>query len=163
MSSDDLPFVEEFSHGSVAYQDACALRHTFLRLPLGLELTAADKADDATQLHFGLFSCEGGNQENEKGKRLLIGGCIGKLLENENDKTIQFRQVVIHEAWRSQGLGYKLMLETEELLAQRGYKRFILYAVHPCGTAENITLDECECWKIGNIHQNPELLKGATK
>ena len=122
MTSDDLSFVEEFPHGSAAYQEACVLRHTFLRLPLGLELANADKAEDAEQLHFGLFSQE------EDGPHLLIGACIGKPLENEDDKTIQMRQVVIHEAWRSRGLGHKLMLETEELLAGRGYTQFVLYA-----------------------------------
>ncbi len=124
MPSDSAPpFVEEFPHGSEAYHDACALRHTFLRLPLGLQLTAADKADDFAQLHFGLFT-----QAGRKKNRLLIGGCICKPLEDAKAKTIQFRQVVIDEAWRSQGLGHQLMRETEELLAEKGFAQFILYA-----------------------------------
>lgn len=114
--------VEEFPYGSEAYRDACVLRHVFLRVPLGLELTAADKADDATQLHFGLFSTD--DSEN----RFLIGGCIGKPVEGDEARTIQFRQVVIDEAWRSRGLGIKLMLEAEKLLGGRGFTRFILYA-----------------------------------
>ncbi len=121
MSKKESFFIEEFPYGSAVYQNACALRHTFLRQPLGLELTAADVADDAEQFHFGLFALE-------KETRLLIGGCIGKPVESEDGKTIQFRQVVVDATWRSRGLGCRLMLETEKLLAQRGYTQFILYA-----------------------------------
>lgn len=121
MPKDDSLFVEEFQYGSAAYRDACTLRHAFLRLPLGLELTAADTADDADQLHFGLFT------KDDEGKQLLLGGCICKPVEGTIN-TMQFRQVVIDEAWRSRGLGYQLMLDTEKLLTQQSYSQFLLYA-----------------------------------
>lgn len=108
-------------HGSTEYQAVCALRHRFLREPLGLELTAADTAGEESQHHFGLLA-------GESGPDRVIGGLIGKPVPELGARVVQLRQVVVHQAWRDRGAGTLLMEGAERLLAEKGYEQFLLFA-----------------------------------
>ncbi len=109
--------VRSIEYGSAEYAQACELRRRFLREPLGLELTEADVAGDDSQHHFGLFD-QGGS---------LIGNVTGKP-DPDDAITVRIRQMVIDERRRERGLGRRLLTEAERLLAERGFKRSILYA-----------------------------------
>ena len=111
--------VEEFAYASPEYDASRLLRRNFLRLPLGLELTEEDVADDANRLHFGLF---------DDGERELIGSVIGVPRPDLGEDCLQIRQMVVHEAHRERGNGRQLLLGAERLLRERGYTRLLLYA-----------------------------------
>lgn len=114
--------VARFEFGSPEYAAACALRHAFLRLPLGLVLTDADRVGEERDLHFGLFV------EGPDGAPLLVGGCIGRPRREVGAGWVQLRQVVVDEAWRSRGMGRKLIAGAERLLADEGFTHALLWA-----------------------------------
>ena len=109
--------VRPLEYGSAEYVAARELRRRFLREPIGLDLTAEDTAGEASQHHFGLF--------NEAGD--LLGGVIGKA-DPEQAGVVRIRQMVVDEAHRDRGLGRRLLLAAEGLLADEGFTRSILFA-----------------------------------
>jgi len=93
--------------GSELYQQALVLREQVLRLPLGLTLSAEDKADEDKQLHFALL---------HQGQ---VAACVSfKILEQQQ---LKLRQMAVMPDFQGQGLGKKLILLAEKYAAQLGY------------------------------------------
>ncbi len=118
-------FVRPIEFGSFEYAAYCDFRHRFLREPLGLRLTAHDVEGEESQRIFGLFTEVPGDF------RTLIGGLIGKADDDvaaPRADTVRIRQVVVSPEWRGQGAGRQLLLQSERLLADEGFRRAALYA-----------------------------------
>ncbi len=86
-------------------------------MPLGLGLSAKDVAREEFQYHYGLFDDDG----------TLIGNVIGKP-DPDDTITVRIRQMVVDDAYRGRGCGRQLLAGAEQLLAERGFVRTILYA-----------------------------------
>lgn len=115
-----MPVVRPIEFGSAEYQEACDLRRRFLREPLGLELSASDVAGEESQHHYGLF-------DDSDGSGTLIGNVVGKP-DPDDAVTVRIRQMVVDESRRGGGLGRELLSGAEALLAEKGFRRSILYA-----------------------------------
>lgn len=132
-------------YDSPEYHAARELRRGFLREPLGLPLSEEDIAGEESQHHFGLFE-DDARQENVAGAgatapggppspaggsgdttEALIGAVIGKP-DPDDPAAVRIRQMVVHADRRERGLGRLLLTEAETLLAERGYRRVVLYA-----------------------------------
>ncbi|QDT70214.1 putative N-acetyltransferase YjcF [Planctomycetes bacterium MalM25] len=113
--------VRSITHGSDEYRLACDLRHRFLRVPLGLVLTAKDVAREEFQYHYGLFEGDPGDEG------ALLGSVSGKP-DPDDTITVRIRQMVVDDAHRGRGCGRALLTGAERLLAERGFRRSILYA-----------------------------------
>lgn len=115
--------VRPIEFGSVDYESAKELRRRFLREPLGLDLSPADLAGEELQHHFGLFD----SATTPAAADLLLGAVTGKP-DPDDALTVRIRQMVIDAERRGAGLGRRLLVGAERLLAARGFERSILYA-----------------------------------
>ena len=98
-SSEDLDFVR-IPYGSPLFDESVALRNKLLRVPLGLEFTTQQIADEWDSHHLGLYHPNG----------QLLGSLIMKPVENG---TWKMRQVVIDDKFQGKGLGKILVERTE--------------------------------------------------
>jgi predicted GNAT family N-acyltransferase len=105
----------EIFYGTREYRIECRLREEVLRMPLGLRLSDEDLADEANQLHFGLFGPE---------DELVACAVAVKISPTE----ARIRQMAVGPAHRGKGLGRRLMRELEDDLESRGFRKFALNA-----------------------------------
>ena len=98
----------EISWQSDEYQQACELRNTILRLPLGLNLLQEDLSNEAEYLHFGMFQSD---QLVAYVLAVPLGSGRGKL-----------RQMAVSDECQGQGIGRRLIESVEERLVQKGYQ-----------------------------------------
>jgi predicted GNAT family N-acyltransferase len=98
------------------YDEAVALRYEVLRRPLGLEFTPEQLAQEYDQIHLAAF--------NAGGK--MIGYLNLTPLKEEG--TVQMRQVAVAPEVQGQGVGGKMVLESEQIARGRGFTKMILHA-----------------------------------
>lgn len=96
----------EYSIGDEIYAAALHLRNGILRVPLGLDLSAIDYKDDASQRHFG-FVC---------GERIVASVTIKPLHEG----LVKLRQMCVDTEAQGTGLGRRLIEQVERVLAADG-------------------------------------------
>ncbi|MFI4850966.1 MAG: GNAT family N-acetyltransferase [Gimesia chilikensis] len=98
----------EISWQSDEYQQACELRNTILRLPLGLNLLQEDLSNEAEYLHFGMF----------KSDRLVA--CV--LAVPLGSGRAKLRQMAVSGECQGQGIGRRLIESVEDCLVQQGFQ-----------------------------------------
>jgi predicted GNAT family N-acyltransferase len=106
--------VRDIQIGSSEYQAELALRNAVLRLPLGLELSEKDTANDANEIHLGAF---------------LAGALVGCLLLRTNSpEQVQMRQVAVDPAVHGRGVGRRLVEEFERRARGQGAREIVMDA-----------------------------------
>lgn len=101
-------------HGSPEYWETIQLRRRILRTPLGLDFDPEDLEKEVRDLHIAGFDLA----------RLV--GCL--VLTPENAEDIKMRQVAVDDQIQGKGIGTKLVIFSERLARDRGYKRMVLSA-----------------------------------
>ncbi len=101
-------------HGSEKYAQACELRDTILRKPLGLSLYDEDLAVESNYHHYGFFEKE------------TIIACLVAVPHSES--LVQIRQMAVAESYRSRGIGKQLMQYAEEDLLKKSFANLFLNA-----------------------------------
>ncbi len=104
----------EIPYGSQEYQQCLSLRDQVLRKPLGLELTPLELRKDILDIHLGL-----------QFERQMIA-CL--VLTRVSNEIIKMRQVAVTPKFQNKGLGKFLILETENYLRTKGFKKIELHA-----------------------------------
>ncbi len=98
----------EISWQSDEYQQACELRNTILRRPLGMNLLQEDLSNEAEYLHFGMF----------KSDRLVA--CV--LAVPLGSGRAKLRQMAVSGECQGQGIGRRLIQSVEDCLVQQGFQ-----------------------------------------
>ncbi|MBC8064688.1 MAG: GNAT family N-acetyltransferase [Chlorobia bacterium] len=101
-------------HGSPEYWETIQLRRRILRTPLGLDFDPEDLEKEVRDLHIAGFDLA----------RLV--GCL--VLTPENAEDIKMRQVAVDDQIQGKGIGTELVIFSERLARDRGYKRMVLSA-----------------------------------
>jgi predicted GNAT family N-acyltransferase len=101
-------------HGTNEYQQMVNLRNELLRKPLGLRLEPAELEKEKEDMLMGAF-------EDEK----LLGCCLLTRVDND---TIRLRQMAVANSLQGKGVGRALMIFSENLARDRGYKKLIMHA-----------------------------------
>jgi predicted GNAT family N-acyltransferase len=94
--------LEQIPYGSPLYEEACRLRDSVLRIPIGLRLSETDTVGEETQLHAVARDDEG----------TIVGTVILKPLTAQHMK---LRQMAVSQAVQGQGVGAKLVHFAEAL------------------------------------------------
>ena len=126
----------EFSEapfGSDPYPALFQLRREILRLPLGLDFTAADIAAERYDFHLAAY---------ESGE--LVAGV---LLRPAGGHTIKLRQMVVAPAAQGRGIGAQLIRHAEQFAAARG---FTIIEMHARKTVQSF-YEKC-----GYVAEGPE-------
>ena len=106
--------LREVAYGSPEYEDGKNLRQRVLRDPLGITLSAAELAEEATARHLGAF----------EGER-LVGYLI---LYDQGNGSVRMRQVAVDFDRQRNGIGKALVARSEELARASGYQTMLLHA-----------------------------------
>jgi predicted GNAT family N-acyltransferase len=99
---------------SLEYRELLRLRFNELRRPLDLEWTEAEGQADKLDRHFGLYHEE-----------VLVGLVVVVTLDPGFAK---LRQIAVAKPQQGRGVGQRLMIAIENLLAREGVKRLELNA-----------------------------------
>jgi ribosomal protein S18 acetylase RimI-like enzyme len=110
MRAPDLRWI---AHGSPAYAALIELRRAVLRKPLGLDFTPDQLSEESRQLHLGAWEGD------------VPLGCLTLLVDGG---TARMRQVAVSPEARGNGIGRRLVLESEAEARRRGAVRMILHA-----------------------------------
>ena len=105
----------EIQHGSPEYRMECKLRHTVLRVPLGMSLLDDDLGAEAHQRHFGLFLTDGS----------LAACAIAVAISSDEMK---IRQVAVRTDLQGHGHGRTLITMLQNHLAESGIRRLTCHA-----------------------------------
>ena len=106
--------LREFFVESSEYQELLRLRFDELRRPLDLEWTEAEGEADKLDRHFGLYY-----------KEVLVGSVVVVTL---GPGFAKLRQIAVAKPQQGRGVGQRLMIAIENILALEGVKRFELNA-----------------------------------
>ena len=106
--------IREVAFGSPEYEQTLALRDAVLRRPLGLSLTAEDRAGEDKQWHLIAIR-----------KQVLVG-CL--VLVPLPGAAVQMRQVVVIPECQRSGIGTALVAYAEELARSRKRTSMLLHA-----------------------------------
>lgn len=101
-------------HGSPEYWETVQLRRRILRTPLGLDFDAEDLAKEVRDLHIAGFELA------------HLVGCL--VLTPQSTEAIKMRQVAVDDQIQGKGIGTQLVLHSERVARDRGYKRMVLHA-----------------------------------
>ncbi len=106
--------LREIRHGSPEYEEGKKLRQRVLRDPLGITLSDAELAEEATARHLAAF----------EGAR-LVGYLI---LYDQGNGAVRMRQVAVDFDRQRSGVGKALVRRSEELARANGYRTMVLHA-----------------------------------
>lgn len=101
-------------HGSPEYWETVELRRRILRVPLGLDLDPEDLEKETRDLHVAAF------------EYAILQGCL--VLTPQNSEEIKMRQVAVDDRIQGRGIGTEMVLFSERLARDRGYKSMVLNA-----------------------------------
>jgi predicted GNAT family N-acyltransferase len=101
-------------YGSEKYAQACELRDTILRKPLGLSLYDEDLQAESQYSHYGVFEGD------------TIVACV--VAVPHTGSLVQIRQMAVAEDYRSKGVGKQLMQYAEEDLQKKDFTKIFLHA-----------------------------------
>ncbi|MCX7545581.1 GNAT family N-acetyltransferase [Marinicella gelatinilytica] len=117
----DIEF-RQYHINEPCYLTAWVLREQVLRAPLGLSLTAKDRHIDQNCWHFGLF----------KNNQIIATVTIEPQdVANDKPQHVKLRQMVVSPDFQNQGLGQKLIKNTEQALHEKSVTSIILAARLP--------------------------------
>lgn len=85
-----------------------------MRTPLGLDFDAEDLAKEVRDLHIAGFELA------------HLVGCL--VLTPQSTEAIKMRQVAVDDQIQGKGIGTQLVLHSERVARDRGYKRMVLHA-----------------------------------
>ena len=105
----------EIDWQSGRYQEALKLRDRILRAPLGIEFGVDELAAEKQQWHFGIVNDD----------QVLVACIVAVPLSPELAK---LRQMAVDDGHQRQGIGARLLIETEMRLADRGVRSIELNA-----------------------------------
>lgn len=106
--------VRTVRHGSPEYWETVQLRRRILRTPLGLDFDPADLEKEVRDLHVTAFDLA------------QLVGCL--VLTPVSEEDIKMRQVAVDDQLQGKGVGTDLVIYSERLARDRGYKRMVLNA-----------------------------------
>ena len=101
-------------HGSPEYWETVQLRRRILRTPLGLDFDPDDLEKEVRDLHVAGFQLA------------QLVGCL--VLTPVDKEEIKMRQVAVDDEIQGRGIGTELVLYSERLARDRGYRRMSLHA-----------------------------------
>ena len=101
-------------HNSVEYLEAVALRREVLRKPLGLEFTPEELQAESAEIHVGLWQQDA----------LMAVVSLRPISNTE----IKMRQVAVKPENQKLGLGKSLVLFSETIAMERGFRLMTLHA-----------------------------------
>lgn len=100
---------------SARYHSLLTLREKVLREPLGLTLSAADRAQDAAHRHFGIWESDG---------TAVACAVVVPLSEG----VWQIRQMAVAAPLRGQGLGRRVVERVTAIALSAGVQHLVLHA-----------------------------------
>ena len=107
--------IYQIQFGTPEFDQAVRLRQRLLREPLGLEFSAEQFDEEYKEFHLAAFSNR--------------GELVGYLnLTPLSDEEVKMRQVAVDPGCQGKGVGKALVLASEALARQAGFKRIILHA-----------------------------------
>lgn len=101
-------------HGTPEYWETIQLRRRILRTPLGLDFDPEDLAKETRDLHIAAFSLA------------QLVGCL--VLTPVSEEAIKMRQVAVDDQIQGKGIGTEIVLHSERVARERGYKQMVLSA-----------------------------------
>jgi ribosomal protein S18 acetylase RimI-like enzyme len=104
----------QIDHGSPDYLATVELRRAVLRVPLGLDFSPEELANERSDYH---LMCRRGGE---------VVGCLVLLPQAGGD--IKMRQVAVMPHAQRQGIGRRLTQFAERFARQHGFKRMTLHA-----------------------------------
>jgi predicted N-acetyltransferase YhbS len=114
--ADVLEFMQ-VEHDSSRYRDLVELRRRVLRIPLGLDFTARQLAEEKEDIHIAAY------WDGE-----LVGCVLLRAVDAPHGAVVQLRQMTVDPEHQGRGIGAKILAVAEELAAERGFRRIILHA-----------------------------------
>ena len=90
------------------------MRRRILRTPLGLDFDPEDLEKEVRDIHVAAYDFA------------VLVGCLVLTPYAEGD--MKMRQVAVDDQVQSKGIGTEMVLYSERLVKQRGYKRMVLSA-----------------------------------
>lgn len=101
-------------YGTKEYQQMVSLRNEILRKPIGLHFDKEELEREKDDVLMGAF-------EDDK----LLGCC---LLTKVDAKTVRLRQMAVPNNMQGKGIGRALMIFSENIARDLGYKTLIMHA-----------------------------------
>ncbi|AYD49125.1 MAG TPA: GNAT family N-acetyltransferase [Arachidicoccus soli] len=106
--------IQIIDYGTSDYDKMVLLRYQVLRKPLNLEFEENELDNDKKDTLIGCF-------ENDK----IMGCCI---LTKMDKGTMRLRQMAVHSGLQGKGVGRAILLFSENLARDFGYKKMIMHA-----------------------------------
>ncbi len=99
----------EIEFATPEYDETVGLRYKILRLPLNLDFTAEDLANEYTDIHLAAYD-----------ESWILRGCL--VLTPKSKKVIKMRQVAVDSEVQSKGIGRAMVEKSEQLARSQGYE-----------------------------------------
>lgn len=106
--------IQHIAFDSPLYRDCLELRNKILRIPLGLELSAQDLAEEDTQIHFAAL-------END-----LLSACV--TFKPVDQHRVKLRQMAVNKHQQGKGVGSALVRFAEGYVRALGFCKIELSA-----------------------------------
>lgn len=106
--------LEILEFGSLFQKQSIGLRYEVLRRPLNIGFDPADLEQEFNEIHIAAIL---GSE---------VAGCL--LLKKIDDDTVKMRQVAVSEKYQGHGIGKKMVLFSEEIAKEKGFKKMELHA-----------------------------------
>jgi len=107
----------QVEHDSGRFRDLVELRRRVLRIPLGLDFTARQLAEEKEDIHIAAYL------DGE-----LVGCVLLRAVDGPHGAVVQLRQMTVDPDYQGRGVGAKILAVAEELAVERGFRRIILHA-----------------------------------
>ncbi len=91
------------------YDETVRLRYNILRLPLNLDFSAEDLANEYTDIHLAAYD-----------EAWILRGCL--VLTPKSNKVIKMRQVAVEADAQNKGIGRVMVEKSEQLAHSQGYE-----------------------------------------
>ena len=105
----------EVEFATPEYDDTVRLRYKILRLPLGLDFTAEQLAEEHNDFHLAAYDAA-----------WILRGCL--VLTPKDDNTLKMRQVAVDDTVQSKGIGSLLVQASEVFARAKGFDTMELNA-----------------------------------
>ena len=107
--------VIEVEFATPEYDDTVRLRYKILRLPLGLDFTAEQLAEEYNDFHLAAYDAA-----------WILRGCL--VLTPKENNTLKMRQVAVDDTVQSKGIGSLLVQASEVFARAKGFDTMELNA-----------------------------------
>ena len=99
------------------YRDLVELRRRVLRIPLGLDFTARQLAEEKEDIHVAAY-LDGA----------LVGCVLLRAMDRSHSAVVKLRQMAVDPGHQRRGIGAQILAFAERLAAERGYREIVLHA-----------------------------------